>query len=141
MNYGFDTIPNRDLNIVDSSNFVLAQFNENYCTRIEYHITFGEYSNSCDSIFCTSACDSCFNITLDAFLSQNNWKQNSENEFYSLRNHGKWVRYDTSRNVDFNIKKLEVISPKDGNVSFIVNRVYVPKSEYKRLKKIKRYGK
>jgi hypothetical protein len=141
-NLGFDTISGSEKLIIETSNVVIAQFNENYCTYIDYHMKNDGEFDFCDSIFCTSTCNECFDVTLNSFLSIKNrkWKKNEENEYFSLKNEGKSISYGPYKDIKYRIEKLEVLkSTSNKQPSFYIHRVWATKSEYKRLKKLKKY--
>ena len=143
MDLGFDTIQGSAKNIVDSSNFVLARFNDNYCSRLEYHLTQdSDEMNFCDSIYFTTECSKCFDVTWNEFVDdkQKKWKKESDSVFYSLKNAGKSILYGPPREIKFRIVKLEITEVNEStNPEFIAHNVWVAKSEYKRLKKLKTY--
>jgi hypothetical protein len=143
MNFGFDTIEGSKNNIVDSSNYILARFNDNYCSRIEYHLTQdADEMIFCDSIYFVSQCNQCFEVTLNTFIKnkRKKWKKESVNVFYSLKNPGKLILFDPPREVKYHIQKIEIVKATEStNAEFFVHYIWVSKSEFKRLKKIKTY--
>lgn len=143
MDYGFDTIQGSERNIVDSSSFILARFNENYCSRFEYHMTQdSDEMEFCDSIYFTSDCNKCFDVTLSEFIDnkRKKWKKESDSVFYSLKNPGKSILFGPPKEVKYMIVKLEIVKASETtNAEFFVYHIWVTDSEFKRLKKIKTY--
>lgn len=142
MNLDFNTNDGSAKKIVDSSNVVITQFNESYCSKIEYHMSNDGDIEFCDSIFCTSTCINCFEIILNSFLSNKSrkWKKNTETDFFSLQNNGKYILYGPTKEVKYLILKLEVAKAADNSDSkFSVYHLWIPQDEFKRLKRIKTF--
>ncbi len=140
---GFDTISGSKKLIIDSSDVLIAKFNENYCTYIEYHLKNDGETDICDSIFCTSSCNECFDVTLNEFLLSNNkkWKKKLNNEYYSLMNKGKSTIFGPPKVIEYQIEKLEVVkSIENKTPNFKIYRVWISKNEFKKLKKLKTYS-
>ncbi|MFT5217315.1 MAG: hypothetical protein ACI83H_002452 [Glaciecola sp.] len=140
--FGFDNTSGSKHKIIDSSNVVIALFNEDYCSRIEYHLFEEEHGSYCDSIFFTSSCDKCFDVTLVSFLSkkQRKWKKVENNEFLSLRKDIKQITgIGSTREVKYKIAKLKVArNIEDVTAHFIVSEIWVTRNEFRRLRKIKK---
>ena len=118
MNFGFDTIQGSENNILDSSNYILARFNENYCSRIEYHLSQdADEMKFCDSIYFTSECSKCFDVTLNSFIEnkRRKWKKESDSVFYSLKNHGKSILYGPPKEVKYMILKMEIVDATESS--------------------------
>ena len=134
---GFEANPAAHYYIKDSSNQVLALFNEFRYSRIEYHIS----NHICDSISCSSTCDQCFDGTLNSILSQKKrkWKKQTENIFVSLRKPQASTIKGAKLKTYF-VLKLEITSSKaNGTLSFLMYNQEIRKAEYLQLKKAKRY--
>ncbi len=132
---GFENNPEAHYYLKDSTNQVIALFNEFRYSRIEYHIT----NNTCDSISCVSSCDQCFDGTLNSILSnkKRKWKTSSKNEFTSLKNSKKVIENNEEK---YKVLKLKITSSKTtGSLSFLIYNNWINQSEYKRLKKVKKY--
>lgn len=144
MDYGFDTIPESEMIIIDSTDYIVAKFNNNHCSRLEYHLLNEEDSffQFCDSIYFTTECHECLNSVLDDFFESTGkkWKQDGNSIFYSLKGHGKSIIYGNPRIVTYSIEKLEIVPESDhSSPQFFVHHIEVSDLEFKRIKQLKNY--
>lgn len=140
MNTGFELNGNGKKVMHDSDSVIIALYNNNYCSRLEYHLTNShENLQFCDSIYLTSSCDKCFDVTLNSFIKSKSrkWRMESEFVYWSTNNKAKHIKFKPTREVFYRIKVLQIDKNSAlKNPQLFYYTVWISKAEFKRIKKL-----